>query len=453
MFLPQKRISRRTFLRTAGAAIPLPFLEAMIPAGTARAKRSAFKTPLRLCCIEMVHGSAGSTIKGGAKNMWAPAVVGRDFDLTPSSLRPLEPFRRYLTIVSNTDVRCAESVEPAEVGGDHPRSSAVFLTQVRPRRTEGADVRAGTSMDQIVAQRVGHETPIPSMQLCIEKVDPSAGGVQGYAAAYADTISWSSPTKPLPMLREPRAVFDQMFGVTAGAEDTHSVLDFVMSEISRLSRSLGADDRRRLGEYLDDVREVERRIEKFEAFNRSGEVRIRGDAPAVPDDFEEHVRVMFDLQVQAFAADITRVIAFKMSRDASGRVYAASGISQSFHAASHHAEREDKIAQFAQINKYHVSLVPYFLERLQSVQEPEGTLLDHSVVIYGSPMGDSNLHNHKRCPLFLAGLGGGCLTGNRHIKATDGTPMANVLLTLLHEFGAGDLPNFGDSTGTIDLNS
>jgi uncharacterized protein DUF1552 len=226
-----------------------------------------------------------------------------------------------------------------------------------------------------------------------------------------------------------------------------------MSEISRLSRKLGADDRRRLAEFLNDIREVERRIEKFEAFNRSGELRARGDdALAVPDDFEEHVKVMFDLQVQAFAADITRVIAFKMSRDASGRVYPASGVSQSFHAASHHAEREDKIAQFSQINKYHVSLLPYFLERLQSVQEAEGTLLDNSVVIYGSPMGDSNLHNHKRCPLFLAGLGGHRLTGNRHIKAADGTPMANVLLTLLHEFGASDLANFGDSTGTIDLN-
>ena len=440
------------FLRGAGATIPLPFLEAMIPAGTARGRR-AFRTPLRLCCIEMVHGSAGSTIKGGAKNMWAPAAVGQDFDLTPSSLRPLEPFRRYLTIVSNTDVRGADSVEPAEVGGDHPRSSAVFLTQVRPRRTEGADVRAGTSMDQIVAKRIGQETPIPSLQLCIEKVDPSAGGVQGYAAVYADTISWSSPTKPLPMLREPRAVFDQMFGATAEAGETHNILDFVMSEISRLSRNLGADDRRRLSDYLDDIREVERRIEKFEAFNRSGEPRIRGDASTVPDDFEEHVKVMFDLQVQAFAADITRVIAFKMSRDASSRVYAASGVSQSFHAASHHAEREDKIAQFALINKYHVSLVPYFLERLQSVQEPEGTLLDSSVVMYGSPMGDSNLHNHKRCPLFIAGVGGGCLTGNRHIKAADGTPMANVLLALLHAFGATDLPNFGDSTGAIDLTS
>src|SRR5262245_35449933 len=448
MFLLQKRIARRTFLRAAGAVVPLPLLEAMMPAGIAREK-----APLRLCCIEMVHGSAGSTLKGGAKNMWAPATVGRDFDLTPSSLQPLEPFRRYLTIVSNTDVRGAESVEPAEVGGDHPRSSAVFLTQVRPKRTEGADVRAGISMDQIVAQRAGQDTPIPSLQLCIEKVDPSAGGVQGYASVYADTISWASPTKPLPMLRDPRAVFDQLFGVTAGAEETHSILDFVISEITRLKRNLGADDRRRLTEYLDDIREVERRIEKFEAFNRTGELRIRGDASAVPDDFEEHVKVMFDLQVQAFAADITRVIAFKLSRDASSRVYAASGVSQSFHAASHHAEREDKIALFAQINKYHVSLVPYLLERLQSVQEPEGSLLDSSVVIYGSPMGDSNLHNHKRCPLFLAGLGGGCLAGNRHIKCTEGTPMANVFLPLLHAYGARDLPSFGDSTGTIDLNS
>ncbi len=430
-------------LRGAGATIALPFLEAMSSA-------SAASDNTRVVCIEIVHGSAGSTVKGAARNLWAPATADRDFDLSAGSLSPLEPFREYLTIVSNTDCRNAEGIDPQDAGGDHARSSAVFLTQSHPKQTEGPDVLAGTSFDQLVAQKIGQATRIPSLQLCIEENLSTNGFTKGYASVYMDTISWASPTKPLPMERDPRIVFDQLFGVRVDPGHERSILDFVVSEIARAKPRLGANDRRRLDDYLEDIREVERRIQKIEAFNTGGERRLlAGAPPAVSDDFEEHVRLMFDLQVQAFQSDVTRVVAFKMGRDASARAYPASGVSESFHAASHHAEKEDKIARFALINKYHVGMVRYFLEKLKTTNEGDTDLLEKTLVLYGSSMGDSNFHNHKRCPLFLAGRANGRLKGNLHVKAPDGTPMANAMLTLLHRIGRDDLESFGDSTGEL----
>ena len=457
MFLTKKHISRRTVLRGMGATIALPFLDAMVPARTLLAKTVASGT--RLSCIEMVHGAAGSTVHGLAKNMWSPAAVGKTFDLSPSSLSPLDPFRDYLTIVSNTDVRNAEAFAPKEVGGDHFRSSAVFLTQVHPKQTEGSDVLAGTSMDQLYAQRFGQDTAIPSLQLCIENVDQSGGCAYGYACVYTDTISWAGPKEPLPMVRDPRAAFDQLFGVGATPDEraanrrtNRSILDWVSSEVSRMRRDLGPTDRGRLNEYLDDVREIERRIQKIESYNASGAPRELPGAPiGVPDSFEEHVRLMFDLQVLAFAGDVTRVFSFKLGRDGSARVYPESGVPLPFHPASHHGENESRIAQFAQINRHHVSLVPYFLDKLKKTPDGDGTLLDKTLIIYGSPMGNSNVHNHKRCPLFLAGRANGHLKGNLHLKAPDGTPMANVMLTILHDLGLDDVQTFGDSTGTFDL--
>jgi len=458
MYVTRKHLSRRTVLKGVGATIALPFLDAMVPARTLLASTAAAgKT--RLAAIEMVHGAAGSTAFGLASNMWSPAAIGRSFDLTPSSLSPLEPFRDYLTIVSNTDCRNAEAFEPNEIGGDHFRSSAVFLTQAHPKQTEGSDVFVGPSMDQLYAQRFGQDTPIPSMQLCIENVDQSGGCAYGYACVYTDTISWAAPTTPLPMVRDPRAAFDQLFGVGATPEQRaanrrtdRSILDWVTQEVQRLSKGLGASDRTRLQAYLDDIREIERRIQKVEAYNASGEPRELPGAPmGIPDSFEDHVRLMFDLQAVAFAADITRVFSFKLGRDGSARVYPASGTALPFHPASHHGENESRIAQFAQINKHHVSLVPYFLEKLKNIQEGDANLLDRTLVIYGSPMGNSNVHNHKRCPLFLAGRGNGHLKGGLHLKAPDGTPMANVMLQLLHDLGRDDLTSFGDSTGTFSL--
>jgi hypothetical protein len=311
------------------------------------------------------------------------------------------------------------------------------------------------------AQRFGQETPIPSMQLCIEAVDQAGGCSYGYSCVYTDTISWAGPKQPLPMVRDPRVAFDQLFGVGATPEERaarraedRSILDLISGQLTRLNKELGAADRARLSNYLDEVREIERRIQKVEAFNKSGEQREIPEAPVgVPDSFDEHVKLMFDLQALAFASDTTRVFSFKMGRDASSRVYPTSGVSTGFHPASHHADREDRIMDFAKINRYHVGLVPYFLKKLKETPDGAGNLLDNTLVIYGSPMGDSNIHNHKKCPLFFAGHAGGQLKGGLHLKAADGTPMANAMLSALHALGMDDVKSFGDSSAVMDLNS
>jgi hypothetical protein len=277
---------------------------------------------------------------------------------------------------------------------------------------------------------------------------------------YTDTISWAAPNQPLPMIRDPRFAFDQLFGVGATPEERRqrrqedkSILDSITSSASRLRNTLGAADRVRLEAYLNEVREVEKRIQRVEAQNNSGVERELPGAPAgVPDSFSEHVKLMFDLQALAFAGDTTRVFSFKLGRDASSRAYPESGTKTGFHPASHHGEREDRILDFKKINDYHVSMVPYFLEKLRNTPDGDSNLLDNTLIVFGSPMGNSNVHNHKRCPLFLAGHAGGKLKGGLHLKTPDGTPMANVFLTLLHDLGV-DLPSFGDSTGTFDLNN
>ena len=453
MFITNKHLSRRTVLRGLGASVALPFLDAMVPAKKAWAAPT--KDPARLVCIEMVHGAAGSTKIGIEQNMWAPALEGSAFDLTPTSLLPLEPFREDLTIVSNIDVRNAEALTLPEIGGDHFRSSAVFLTQAHPKQTESSDIFAGTSMDQLYAREFGQDTPIPSMQLSIENVDQAGGCAYGYACIYTDTISWSSPTDPMPMIRNPRVVFDQMFGVGATPEERaarrrtdRSILDWISDEVARVKKDLGPSDRARLDAYLDNVREIERRIEKVEEQNRSGERRELPNAPiGVPDSFTEHVKLMFDLQVAAFMADTTRVFSFKLGRDGSGRVYPDSGVNTGFHPASHHRDQEKRIKEFQKINTYYISLVPYFLEQLKNTMDGDADLLEKTLIVYGSPMGNSNVHNHKRCPLFLAGHGGGQFKGNVHVKAEDGTPMANTMLTVLRRLGLEDIESFGDASG------
>lgn len=459
MFLTGKHIPRRTFLRGLGATISLPLLDAMTPAGRVMGQIRAEAERSRLVAIEMVHGSAGAAKYGLENNLWAPAQVGRDFDLSTSSLSPLEAYRKVMTIVSNTDVRMAEAFEPEEIGGDHFRSSAVFLTQARPHQTEGSDVRVGKSIDQMFADRYGQTTPIPSMQLCIEPVDQAGGCAYGYACVYTDTISWASETEPLPMIRDPRVVFDQLFGAGGTAEQralrrrtNMSILDWVTREVAELKRAVGNEDRRRIDRYLENIREIERRIEMVEARNRSGEVRELPSAPAgVPDSFEEHVKLMFDLQALAFASDVTRVFSFKMGRDGSSRVYPGSGVDKPFHPASHHGDNEQNIVDFAQINRYHVGMLPYFLDRLAELEEGDASLLDKTTILYGSPMGDPNVHNHKRCPLVVLGGTNGALEGGQHIRAEDGTPMANVMLSLMHRLGLDDMETFGDATGEFSF--
>jgi len=449
MFLTQTHLSRRAVLKGLGVAIALPALDAMTPAMAL--SRNAAKTPTRLICIEMVHGAAGSSALGAERHLWAPAAVGRDFDLTPSSLNSLSAFKEHLTIVSNTDVACAEPYTAREIGGDHFRSSAVFLTQAHPKLTDGADVEAGISLDQIYAARAGQDTPIPSMQLCIE--DVNQGGACGfpYSCSYTDSISWASPTQPLPMIRNPRVVFDEMFGVVGTADD-RSILDWVRTAIGRLNQDLGTADRRRMSAYLDNIREIERRLQAVEKFNASGETRLILDAPTgVPDSFTEHVRLMFDLQLVALRSDITRVFALKLGRDNSNRVYPESGFTGAFHPTSHHSGKLEKILNFAKMNEFHVGQLAYLLERMRDTPDGEGSLLDNSVVIYGSPMGDSNLHNHKRVPFFIAGHAGGRIKGSTHIKAPSGTPLANAMLGALHALGMDDVAAFGDGEGALSL--
>jgi hypothetical protein len=459
-FITGKHIARRTVLRGLGATVALPFLDAMAPARGVWSKtaRAASIDRPRLVCIEMVHGAAGSNEWGAKQHLWSPAETGSAFDLAPSALSPLEPFRKYLTIVSDTDVRGAEALTQPEIGGDHFRSSAVFLTQTHPKQTESSDVRAGASLDQVYAKRFGQDTPIPSMQLCIENVDQAGGCAYGYSCVYTDMISWASPTEPLPMIRDPRMAFDQLFGAGGSTRERQarrtaaaSVLDYITGQVADLNRRLDAADRQRMEQYLEGVREIERRIQKVEARNASGDARELPGAPAgVPDSFDEHVKLMFDLQALALQADVTRVFSFKMGRDASSRVYPESGVSKGFHPASHHGNKPGNIVEFGQINRYHVSLLPYFLEKLQSIQDGDASLLDRTLILYGSPMGDGNIHNHKRCPLILLGRANGQLAGNLHLRAPAGTPMANVMLTVMHKIGL-DVEQFGDSTGALSL--
>ena len=460
--LTGKSIPRRTFLRGMGATIALPYLDAMEPAAralTRSGKGAAAADKTRLVCIESVHGAAGSNNWGASKYLWAPEKVGRKFDLiSESALSPLEPWRNYMTIISNTDVRMAEAFEAPEIGGDHFRSSAVFLTQSHPKQTQGSDLYVGTSLDPLVAGKIGRDTAIPSMQLCIENLDQAGGCYYNYACAYTDTISWSSPSEPLPMIRNPRVAFDLLFGAGANNSDravrrkqNSSILDWITGEVASLKRELGASDRERLDQYLENIQELERRIQAVEAKNNSGEARELPEAPAgVPDNFAEHMKLMFDFQVLAFESDMTRVFSFKTGRDASSRAYPESGTNKGFHPASHHGGREPNILDFNLINKYHVSLLPYFLDRLKNTRDGDSNLLEKTAIIYGSPMGDPNLHNHRRCPLVLLGHGAG-LEGNLHLKAPDGTPMANAMLALLHRLGLDDLKSFGDSTGEFAL--
>ena len=462
-FITGKQMPRRTFLRGMGATVALPFLDAMVPAREVRARATvASSDPTRLVCIEEVHGLAGCNTFGATKHLFAPATTGRDFTLVPENpLSTIDAYRDYLTIVSNTDVRNAEAFALPEIGGDHFRSSAVFLTQSHPKQTQGSDVFAGTSMDQMYAKRFGQGTPMPSMQFCIENLDQAGGCTYNYSCAYTDTISWASPNEPLPMIRDPRVAFDMLFGAgatpadrAARMETRRSILDWISTEITQVRRQLGTGDRTRLDRYLDNVREVERRIEAVEAHNRSGEAREMPTAPAgVPDSFSEHMKLLFDLQVLALQSDMTRIISFKTGRDAQNRVFPESGSTQPFHPASHHGNREERIMEFNKICKYRVSQLAYFLERMKTTMDGDASLLDKTLIVWGSPMADPNIHNHRRCPLILLGHANGHLKGNLHLKADDGTPMANVMLTLMHNLGLDEVKSFGDSTGEFSLSA
>jgi hypothetical protein len=457
MFITKKYLSRRSVLRGAGVAIALPLLDSMLPAQTPTRKTAA-AAKTRLACIQIPHGAGGSCPYGRTQHYWSPVKEGADFDFT-LSLKPLESFRDYLTVISDTDCTGADPKIPEEVGADHTRSAAVFLTAAHPKMTEGADYYCGTSIDQIYSKKFGQETPLPSIELQVE--DPGAlVGSCGfrYSCVYKNTISWASPTTPLPMERDPRVVFERLFGDGGTPEERNrrrsldrSILDRITDKAAQLKLNLDVSDRNKLTNYLDNIRELERRIQKIEKQNTSNPERELPIAPVgVPDSWDEHIKLMADLQVLGFQADITRVSSLMMARDVSSRVYPESGVRTPFHSGSHHGEVPVKIEEFARLNRYHVSTVAYFVNQMKATPDGDGNLLDHSLVLYGSPMGNANIHEHRRVPMLLLGHANGQLKGNLHVVCPTGTPQANILLTVMQKLGV-PMDSIGDSTGTVAI--
>ncbi|MBV8732365.1 MAG: DUF1552 domain-containing protein [Acidobacteriia bacterium] len=440
----RKHIPRRTFLRGMGVTLALPLLDSMVPAQTPLAQTAAPKLRLGLCF--MPHGAVMSN--------WTPIGEGADFKLS-RTLTPLEPYKDQLVVITNLAHHNAAPAGPGDNGGDHTRSPAVYLNGVHPKRTDGADIRAGTTIDQIAAQIIGQDTPLPSLELAIEDFSGLVGSCDvGFSCAYMNTISWRTPTTPLPMEINPRVVFDRMFGDGATVEERlerieqeRSILDAVTSDVRHLERKLGPNDRNRVAEYLDTVREIERRIQLAEKQNSSN-IAVPATPTGIPDDHQAHTKLMFDLMAVAFQADITRISTFMMAREVSYRTFPRLDISEAFHPASHHQNNPARLENLTKINTYHVSLMAYFLDKLKSTPDGDGNLLDHSLVLYGSGMSNSNVHNHSPLPIFLAGGAAGKMKGGRHLKYPENTPMANLLLTILDRAGVPQ-ERIGDSTGLL----
>lgn len=441
VYLTRRHLSRRTLLRGAGAAFALPLLESMLPAGALRAAPSS-QPRARLACIYVPHGAVMSR--------WTPATVGTGFEF-PEILKPLEPFRTRVNVVSGMTLPLAYG-QDASAGANHTRSSAVYLSGANPGT--GSEAELGVTADQVAAKHIGQDAPLPSLELSIEDGSLSCG--TGLSCAYRNTISWQAPKSPLPMENNPQVVFERLFGDgsteaerVARRAEARSLLDSVSAELSSLERSLPAGDRSRLDRYLTDVREVERRIALATQQIPSG-LKLPPAPTGVPEDFETHIKLMFDLQVLAWQADITRVTTLMFAKEVSNAVYPASGIRDPFHNLSHHSNIPDNIAKLAQLQQYHVRTFAYLLQKLKDTPDGDGTLLDHSMVLYGSGMSNSNQHDHKPLPIVLAGGACGKLAGGRHIKTTPETPLSNLLLSMLHKL---DVPatSFGDSTGTVEI--
>jgi Protein of unknown function (DUF1552) len=438
MFLTKLALPRRTFLRGMGATVALPFLEAMVPAMTATAKTAA-NPPRRWGAVFFPNGAI--------MEQWSPAAVGSGFDFSPS-LKPLEGFRDSLVVVSNL-------TRAGTTAGDHAVSAAGWLTGVYAKRTEAEDVRANTTIDQIAAKQIGQDTPFPSLELATEDFTGYVGACTvGFSCVYANTISWSTPTTPLPMEINPRVVFERLFGEpgTPGQRRAHrqrdlSILDVIAEEANALQRGLGARDRTRFTQYLDNIREIERRIQRTE--DRNSAQVTTPDAPVgIPESFEEHVGLMFDLLTVAYQADLTRVFTFMMSRELSQRTYPQIGVPDQHHGVSHHGNDPEKIAKVAKINAYHARLFATFLERLRSTPDGDGSVLDHSLIFFGGGMGNPNQHAVGPLPMVVAG--GGVARRDRHLALPASTPVGNLWLTVANKFD-NPMEKFGESTGTIDL--
>ena len=444
MFIAKKHLSRRTFLRGAGVTMALPFLESMVPAQTPLTKTAA-NPKSRLACIYIPHGAT--------MDHWTPAKTGTGFEFS-EILKPLEPFREYVNVVSGLCHPQAGPTDGEDSGGalDHNRAVATFLTGSHPKKT--AQSYVGVSVDQAIAEKVGQDTPLPSIELSIEESTLSSDA--GFSGAYRNTIAWKSPTVPLPMENSPQVVFERLFGDgstdsqrKARRQQSVSLLDSVMNEVAGLQKELPAADRTRLTQYLEEVREIERRIDKASKQTKS-DVALPEAPVGIPDDFEEHLKLMWDLQALAYQAEITRISTLLYSHETSGTVYPKSGIRDGFHNASHHSNNRKNMDQFAVLNRYHISTLTYFFDKLKKTPDGDGSLLDHSLVLYGSTLSDGNEHNHDPLPVILIGGASGQIKGGRHIQYAAHTPMSNLLLSLLDKFGVHQ-DKFGDSTGKLEI--
>ena len=448
MFLTKKHISRRAVLRGAGVALALPLLDSMIPAQTPLSKTAAVPKT-RFTGIFVPHGMA--------PGYWIPDGPTLDASKLPTIMEPLAPFIDKTTILSGMWTKSAEP-PPGVTGADH-WVAAAYLCANKPKKTTGSDIEDGTTIDQLIAQKIGQETLLPSLQLAIE--DPGANSSncgEGYSCAYTNSISWSSPNRPLPMELNPQVVFERLFGDVqaktpkeraARREEDRSILDAVTKKLAAFKKDLDPADKAKVDDYTDSIREIERRLEI--AKKATGEVNSEGVVvPAgVPDSFDEHLKLQFDLQALAFKADITRVSTVLYARDLTGRSFPASGTNTSFHGGSHHAENPDRIKDYSKINRYHVQCLAYYLDKLKNTPDGDGSLLDHSLVLYGTNMGDSNQHLHYDVPHILAGGASGQLKGGKHLSfPTKTVTTGNLLLSILSMYGIHQ-DSIGDSNGML----
>jgi hypothetical protein len=439
MIITRKALPRRTFLRGMGAAVALPLLDAMVPSMTALARSPA--EPVRR--LGFVYMPMGCDLP-----RWTPSGGSGLAELSPT-LQSLKPFVDQLTVISNLELKNAYP-------GTHATSNAAFLSAARAKWTESTDYYLGTTVDQIAAKQMGGQTVLPSLELSMDLLQMVGQCDNGYACVYQNNLSWSSPTTPLPAEAHPRIVFERLFGEGGSAVDRRaalrkraSLLDWIRDDATRLQNSLGPEDRARVGQYLETVREVERRIQKAEAGTPDDQLPDLDRPVGVPAAYADHARLMFDLQVLAMQGDVTRVITFQLARETSNRTYPEIGVPDPHHPLTHHGNDADKIAKMAKINAFHVSLFAYYLEKLKATPDGDGSLLDHSLLLYGSGMGNPNIHDHVNLPVVVAGGAAGRVKGGRHIKYAEPTPLANLHLTLLERAGVR-MDAFADSQGKID---
>jgi Protein of unknown function (DUF1552) len=439
MVITKIALPRRTFIRGVGAVVALPFLDAMVPALSAMTK-SAPRFAAVYC--------------GNGANMfdWTPEAEGASFAFS-SSLKSLEPFRDHVLVLTGLDNYPA--TDQGDSGGQHPRAAPGFMSCMHPKQTEGADVQAGTTVDQIIADKICRDTKLPSLEVTVDRNDVVGACDHGYACAYMNSMSWKTPTTPLPAESNPRFVFERMFGVGATAEERlarsredRSILDGLTQEISGLRAKLGARDATKLGEYFDGVRDVEQRIAKSESTN--SDFAVPEQPVGVPETFREYSELMFDLQVLAFQADITRVAAFMMARENINRSYPEIGLPEAHHSISHHGNNPEKMKAYSKLNAYHVDTLAYFIKKLQATQDGDGTLLDRTAVLFGSGFSDGNVHNNYNVPVVVVGGREQGIKGNRHLKYAKGTPLANLMLALMDKYGV-PMRSFGNSTGELNL--